>query len=100
VPTDADEEPAQKKAAKEEAAEQHGGMTLPLVHTRLPVPHVGMPAASSVPGRVLWLGGLGTLAVFGALDWPVAVAIAAGAWVAEQRAREQLRLAQAAPVAG
>ncbi|HSR26408.1 MAG TPA: hypothetical protein VLW53_22835 [Candidatus Eisenbacteria bacterium] len=76
------------------AAEQRpegGGVTVPVVHTRVGMPHLGFPSAASVPGRLLWLGGLGTLAVVGVLDWPVAAAVAAGTWVAEQRARERLR---------
>jgi len=94
---------AQKKAQNAEmrAAPERsdGGMVLPVVNVRVPRPprpHLGLPPAGSMPGRVLWLGGLGTLAVVGALDWPVAVAIAAGTWVAEQRARERLRAEQAA----
>ena len=89
-----------KKAAEKPAAAEpaDGGMVLPIVNVRVPAPpRLGLPSASGVPGRVLWLGGLGTLAVVGALVWPVAVAIAAGTWVAEQRARERLRAEQTAP---
>lgn len=74
-----------------EGEEQRGGVTLPVIHTRLPAPSIGLPDMSSTRGRILWLGGLGAFAAFGAIDWPVAVAIAAGTWVAEQRARERLR---------
>jgi hypothetical protein len=86
----------ESKTVAEEVREEkeRGGVTLPVVHTRVPTPSIGLPNVNSVPGRVLWFGGLGTLAVVGALDWPVAVAIAAGTWVAEQRARERLRQEQ------
>ncbi|MGZ4427669.1 MAG: hypothetical protein ACXVW2_09770 [Nocardioidaceae bacterium] len=91
---------ARKGAETTEKAEKaDSGMVLPIVNARMPAlprPRLGLPSASGVPGRVLWLGGLGTLAVVGALDWPVAVAIAAGTWVAEQRARERLQAEEAA----
>lgn len=80
-----------KPTTAEERQPEGGGVTLPVVHTRVGMPHLGLPSTASVPGRLLWLGGLGTLAVFGVLDWPVAAAVAAGTWVAEQRARERLR---------
>jgi hypothetical protein len=53
----------------------------------LPVPgiHVGMPTGT--PGRVLWWGGLAALAAFEIVDWPVAVLVGAGSWVAEQYAK-------------
>lgn len=82
----------EKEAQDEETPERV--VTLPLIHAKLRAPGLGLPNMNSVPGRVLWLGGLGTLAALGALDWPVAVAIAAGTWVAEQRARERLRQEQ------
>jgi hypothetical protein len=55
----------------------------------VPVPRVRIPAppVTGVPGRVLWWGGLATVAAVGVLDWPVAAAIAAGTYVAERRAR-------------
>lgn len=85
------------KAQHEQVAEEHGrALTLPVVHTTLRPPSIRLPNMNSVPGSVLWLGGLGTLAALGALDWPVAIAIAAGTWVAEQRARERLRQEQEA----
>jgi hypothetical protein len=88
---------AESKAIAEEvhAEEKEAkGLRLPVVHTTVRPPSIGLPNVNSVPGRVLWFGGLGTLAVVGALDWPVAVAIAAGTWVAEQRAKERLRQEQ------
>ncbi|MGZ4532148.1 MAG: hypothetical protein ACXVXP_07330 [Mycobacteriaceae bacterium] len=70
-------------------------MTLPVLHTHVPGPGFGLPSYSSTTGRILWIGGLSALAAFGALEWPVAVAVAAGTWVAEQSARERLRRAVA-----
>ena len=49
------------------------------------VPGVHMPAGTA--GRVLWWGGLATVAAFGVVDWPVAALIGAGSWVAEQYAK-------------
>lgn len=83
-----------------ETSDEHRGVTIPIVHTTIPTPSVGLPSLSSVPGRVLWLGGLGAFAAFGAIDWPVAVAVAAGTWVAEQRAKERLRQEGAARSTG
>jgi hypothetical protein len=73
---------------------------------RIPTPHVSVPHVAlpqvSVPhvrrpsvrlpftgrrGQVLWLGGLAVVAAFGVIDWPVAGAIAVGAYVAEQRSK-------------
>jgi hypothetical protein len=57
--------------------------TVPAPH--VPVPHVAMP--TGMAGRVLWWGGLATAAAFGVVDWPVAVLVGAGSWVAEQYAK-------------
>lgn len=56
---------------------------------RLPLPGVGMPVAmpTGVPGRVLWWGGLAALAAFDIVEWPVAVVVGAGEWIAEQYAK-------------
>lgn len=56
---------------------------------RLPFPVAGMPVAmpTGLPGRVLWWGGLAALAAFEVVDWPVAVLVGAGEWVAEQYAK-------------
>jgi hypothetical protein len=40
---------------------------------------------------VLWYGGLAALAALDVLEWPVAAAVAAGSYVAEQRAKSVLR---------
>ena len=56
---------------------------------RLPLPGIGMPVAmpTGLPGRALWWGGLAALAAFEVVDWPVAVLVGAGEWVAEQYAK-------------
>ena len=59
------------------------------MNVRLEMQRARLPSASSVPGRIVWVGGLGALAAFGAIDWPVAAVVVAGTWVAEQRAKEQ-----------
>jgi hypothetical protein len=52
---------------------------------RMPLPGVRMPGMpTGLPGRVLWWGGLAALAAFEVVDWPVAVLVGAGEWVAEQ----------------
>ena len=54
---------------------------------QLPLPgvHIGMPTGT--PGRVLWWGGLAAVAAFDIVEWPVAVLVGAGSWVAEQYAK-------------
>ena len=54
---------------------------------RLPLPgiHIGMP--TGMPGRVLWWSGLAAVAALDIVEWPVAVLVAAGSWVAEQYAK-------------
>lgn len=54
--------------------------------TPVSVPQVPLPDIH-VPGRVLWWGGLAALATLGVVDWPVAVLVGAGSWVAEQYAK-------------
>ena len=67
---------------------------------RLPIP--GMPSMpTATTGRVLWWGGLAALAALDILEWPVAIVVGAGTWVAEQAAKQdlggQLRTAQQMP---
>ena len=56
---------------------------------RLPLP--ADLAAVMEPKRLLWLGGLAALATIEVLEWPVAVAIGAGSYVAERFARDDVR---------
>lgn len=66
--------------------------TIPVPHVRLlevHLPTVTMPGGTA--GRVVWWGGLATVAAFGVVDWPVAALVAAGTWVAEQQARQAAR---------
>jgi hypothetical protein len=52
---------------------------------RLPLPEA--LANGSAGKRLIWLGGLGAMATIGLLEWPVAVAVGAGSFVAERFAR-------------
>ena len=85
------------------------GMTVPLVNVRVPMLRAQIPggdmarqqtmwAAQTVRSylppveRLLYYGGLGTAAVVGALEWPVAVAAGAGVWVATHTRRQANRV--------
>ena len=61
--------------------------------SQLPLPGAGMAAAmpTGTPGRVLWWGGLTALAAFDIVEWPVAIVVGAGEWVAEQYAKSAVR---------
>lgn len=56
-----------------------------------PKPSLRLPGIASLPlpptGQLLWLGGLGALAAFEVIEWPVALVVAAATFVAEQRAK-------------
>lgn len=96
------------KTAKARGEERQKGTQVSVAHPRqLPLPgiHVGMPTGA--PARVLWWGGLAALAAFDVVDWPVAVLVGAGTWVAEQNAKAALdkaaqrqRASQRTPAAG
>ena len=96
-------------ASPAKAADQPTGgrksVTVPLVNVRVPVLSAHVPggdmarqqtvwAAQTVRSflppadRLLYYGGLGTAAVIGALEWPVAVAAGAGVWVATRTRRQ------------
>jgi hypothetical protein len=79
-----------------------GGLRLPVVGVRVPVPHVPLPSQHQVivgalrvgdavrdnlpkNDRLLYYGGLGALAAFGVVDWPVALVVGTGVWVASRR---------------
>lgn len=42
------------------------------------------------PGRMLWLGGLGAMAALEIIDWPVALVVGAGTYVAERFTRQDI----------
>jgi hypothetical protein len=69
------------------SAEHPSQNTVTLAGLKLPLP--AMPAAGSK--RVLWWGGLAALAVVGVIEWPVAVVVGAGSYVAERLTREDVR---------
>jgi hypothetical protein len=67
-----------------EDRKEQGTLHLP----RLPLPGMPMGMPKGTAGRVLWWGGLAALAAFDIVEWPVAVLVGAGTWVAEQYAKE------------
>ena len=79
------EEATTPTAAAQEEQKGGGPQRMP----RLPLPGMGMPVAmpTGLPGRVLWWGGLAALAAFDIVEWPVAIIVGAGEWVAEQYAK-------------
>lgn len=56
---------------------------------RLPLP--GELAGGMDPKRLLWLGGLAALAAVEVIEWPVALVVGAGSYVAERLARDEAR---------
>jgi hypothetical protein len=54
---------------------------------RLPVPGIG----DVDPMRMLWLGGLAAMATIEIIEWPVALAVGVGSYVAERLARDDVR---------
>jgi hypothetical protein len=102
--------PAAIQAEIESQAEQTDGQQTEAVRVeaepnrpatlRLPLPfgRQMLVEPGAIPGwllaepagrRLLWLGGLGAMATIGLLEWPVAVAVGAGSYVAERLAREE-----------
>lgn len=52
---------------------------------------VPLPGMGSVdPLRLLWLGGLAALATVEIIEWPVALALGAGSYIAERLARQDI----------
>ncbi|MCX9191348.1 hypothetical protein C3Y87_07960 [Carbonactinospora thermoautotrophica] len=76
-------------------------MHLPLVTVQFRAPQMHMPGRREMtdagrtvtgflpsPSRLAYYTGLGMVAAFGVIDWPVAVAIGAGTWIAQRGRRE------------
>jgi hypothetical protein len=57
-----------------------------------PMPVPGLPFGIE-PKKALWWGGLAALAAVEVIEWPVAVVVGVGSWVAERWAREDARRA-------
>lgn len=111
---------ARKKAAPQKQPEQtetqtHEGAVLHLhtrtLHPPVPIPYVTMgdvmstakAATSRLPSTppvkdVVFYGGLGALAVAGALEWPVALAVGGATWLV--RGKRRTEGAEAAEHAG
>ena len=105
--------PAKAAASPAKTADQptggRKGVTVPLVNVRVPVLRANIPGADMARQQTMWAaqavrsflppaerllyyGGLGTAAVIGALEWPVAVAAGAGVWVATRTRRQASRV--------
>lgn len=65
---------------------EHSGPQMPQM-PRLPLPRMPMEMPTGTPGRVMWWGGLAALAALEVVEWPVAILVGAGSWVAEQYAK-------------
>ncbi|MBV8993818.1 MAG: hypothetical protein JO287_08975 [Pseudonocardiales bacterium] len=53
---------------------------------QLPLPGMG----NVDPLRLLWLGGLAALATIEIIEWPVALTLGAGSYIAERLARQEI----------
>jgi hypothetical protein len=82
----ANEAEAPTAPAGEEQKEQVMPVRMPPMPL-LPLPSIRVGMPTGMPGRVLWWGGLAALAAFDIVEWPVAVLVGAGSWVAEQYAK-------------
>ncbi|NKY33065.1 hypothetical protein HGA13_08275 [Nocardia speluncae] len=74
------EKPDSRPAATETAPA--ATLTLPFLDARVAIPEKGImmkagPVELSLPTRYLYYGGIGALAVVGAVEWPIAGALAA-----------------------
>jgi hypothetical protein len=80
------------RAAQAEAGASVQGSSQPksvgaMAGFRLPLPGIG----DVDPVRMLWLGGLAAMATIEIIEWPVALAVGVGSYVAERLAREDVR---------
>lgn len=107
---------AQDRVTSAEPARREAGLvrrtaaTVPVLHVRVPVLRVRVPdvgawvaqtgwaVRANVPPteRLLYYGGLGLAAVVGLVEWPVAVAVGAGVWVASRSGERRRRQAVSA----
>ncbi len=105
APTEEERAAATEQTGRSSLPLPFAGARVPLPHVRVPHvprPHVGLPSQRTVmvgalratdtvrdnmPPRdqLVYYGGLGALAAFGLVDWPVAAAIGAGVWLAGRR---------------
>ncbi|MBV9160788.1 MAG: hypothetical protein JO281_04350 [Pseudonocardiales bacterium] len=76
---------AARGGAKADVEDDGEGKTMrALAGFRLPLPQ----GFDVDPKRVLWLGGLAALAAVEIIEWPVALVVGAGSFVAEWMARQ------------
>jgi hypothetical protein len=96
--------PSRSRASGKKAQAGAEGMHVHTAHPTIPIPYVtredisaNMRAAGSAlpgvklppPERLAFYGGLGALAVAGAVEWPVAAAIGVATMVARRSRREK-----------
>ena len=86
------EREGETSAAQAEAGASVQGSSQPksvgaMAGFRLPLPGIG----DVDPVRMLWLGGLAAMATIEIIEWPVALAVGGGSYVAERLAREDVR---------
>ncbi len=92
------EEAARPKAPE---ARKTATLNLPFVTAEFRMPKLHLPGRREVadagrtvvgflppPSRLAYYGGLGMVAALGVIEWPVAVAIGAGTWIAQRGRRE------------
>ncbi|MEU8118059.1 hypothetical protein AB0C21_05045 [Spirillospora sp. NPDC049024] len=98
--------PARRPAAKKSTEKAHRTVSVPLVAPHFTVHKVDVPAPTlpvsgddmvtagktvtsfiRPPGRLVYYAGLGALAAFGVVEWPVAAAIGVGVAVAKRARR-------------
>ncbi|MGW2763586.1 hypothetical protein [Streptomyces sp. NPDC001275] len=80
----------ERTQARSGAGEAHpdGGVHLRtrMFHAPVPIPYLSL---ENVPTRdLVFYGGLGALAVAGALEWPVALAVGGATWLVRSRRKE------------
>jgi hypothetical protein len=104
---DSEERPNADGGSRRQVPVPFTGLRVPVPNISLPtvhLPHVPLPSQQTIVGgaakvgdavrdnaptgdQLVYYGGLGALAAFGVVDWPVAAAIAVGVWVARRRSQ-------------
>jgi hypothetical protein len=97
MPTRSRSESEQEREGETSAAQAEAGASVQgsshpksvgaMAGFRLPLPGIG----DVDPVRMLWLGGLAAMATIEIIEWPVALAVGVGSYVAERLAREDVR---------
>ena len=82
-----DQPAATNKATTTNGIDQHWPLTA-LSGFQMPLPDI---INGINPQRLLWWGGLASVAAIGIIEWPVALAIGTGSYIAEHLARQDLQ---------